>query len=152
MTMVFEQTLWTPYMKKTPWDFRDTDECPDWRFSATRIEIYGTEGLMFLSRHGGGAQVFDTDWNVVAHFPGRHPHDPHLDNFLECVRSRKRPTADIEEGHKSTTLCHAANISYRLGGRRLRLDGATETFVGDEQANRLVKRRGRKPWVMPESV
>ena len=152
LTMAFELTLWTPYMKKTPWDFRDSDGYPDWRFSATRIEVYGTQGLMMLSRHGGGAQVFDNDGNVVAEFPGRHPHDPHLDDFFECVRTRKAPNAPILEGHLSTNLCHLANISYRLGGRRLQWDGEAEQFVGDEQANKLLKRRGRKPWVIPEKV
>jgi predicted dehydrogenase len=152
MTLAFELTLWTPYMKKTPWDFRDTDEFPNWPFNATRVEVYGTKGLMMMGRHGGGWQVFGSDGQVVADGPGRHPHNPHLDNFLECVRTRERPTADIEEGHKSTVLCHLANISYRLGGRRLKFDGETERFIDDKEANDLVKRKYRKPWVIPDEV
>ncbi|HJN15586.1 MAG TPA: Gfo/Idh/MocA family oxidoreductase [Armatimonadota bacterium] len=152
LIMSFELTLWTPYMKKTPWDFRDTDGVPDWRFSATRIEIYGTKGIMFMSRHGVGAQVFDPDGKVVAEFPGRHPHNPHIENFLDCVRTRKAPNAPIDEGHYSTNLCHLANISLRMGGRRLEWDGEEEQFIGDAAANKLLKRRGRKPWIIPDEV
>lgn len=152
MTMTFELTLWTPYMKKTPWDFRETDEFPNWRYSATRVELYGTRGLMMMSRHGGGWQVFGPDWEEVASGPGRRPLSHHLDNFFECVRSRRLPNADIEEGHLSTVLCHLGNISYRLGGRKLKFDGATETFGDDREANRLVKRKYRKPWVIPNRV
>ena len=55
---------------------------------------------------------------------GFEGHDPHLRNFLACVRSGDRPNADIEEGHKSTLLCHLGNIAYRTG-HTLNLDPAT---------------------------
>ncbi|MGQ9731945.1 MAG: Gfo/Idh/MocA family protein [Candidatus Zipacnadales bacterium] len=152
LTMVTELALWTPYMKKEEWAHRDLPDFPNWTFDATRVEVFGTKGLMYIGRHGGGYQVFDADWKVIAEGPGRHPHDPHINNFFECMRTRKRPNADIEEGHKSTILCHLGNISYRVGGRRLYFDAATETFLNDEEANRLVKRQGRKPWVIPEEV
>jgi len=84
--------------------------------------------------------------------PGRHPHTPHIDNFFECVETRKLPKADIEEGHRSTLLCQMGNISYRLGGRRLRFDGKTESFIDEDRANKLIKRRYREPWVVPEKV
>ncbi|UCD30142.1 MAG: Gfo/Idh/MocA family oxidoreductase [Planctomycetota bacterium] len=152
LTMVFELTLWTPYMKKTQWNFRDTDQFPNWRYSATKVEVYGTKGLMMMSRHGGGWQVFDADGKEVASAPGRHPHSPHLDNFFECVESRKQPSADIEDGHISTVLCHLGNISYRLGGRKLLFDGKSEKFINDNEANMYLKRVPRKPWVIPEKV
>jgi hypothetical protein len=50
-----------------------------------------------------------------------------------------------------TLLCHYGNIAYRLG-RKLKIDPRTEGFIGDEEANRLVKRTYRKPWVEPEVV
>ncbi len=152
LTMTFELTLWTPYMQKTPWDFRNTDEFPNWRFNATRIEVYGTKGLMMMGRHGGGWQVFGTDQQVAAEGPGRRPLDEHLDDFFDCCRSRQRPNADIEEGHISAALCHLGNVSYRLGGRRLSFDAGTESFGDDREANRLLKRTYRKPWVIPEKV
>jgi predicted dehydrogenase len=75
----------------------------------------------------------------------------HLRNFLACVRDRKRPNADIEEGHKSTRLCHLGNIAYRVG-RVLHFDAATETIHGDSEANRLLGRTYREPFVVPEKV
>ncbi len=152
MTMVFELTLNTPYMEKMPWELRDGDTYPNWTFDGMRIELYGSKGLMFFERHGGGWQVFAEGRKKIAERNDRHPHIAHLKNFFDCVESRKRPNADIEEGHRSTLLCQTANISYRLGGRRLEFDGKTERFVGDEEANKLIRRTYREPWVVPEQV
>jgi len=150
MTMVFELTLFTPYMSKTPWDFRNTDGYPYWPQNATRVEIYGTKGLMLFGRHGGGWQVFQKDGKVVADHPGRRPLDQHFDNFFECVKTRKRPNAEIEECHRSTLLCQLGNISYRLKGRKLRFDGANEAILNDTEAGDHAKRVGRKPYEIPE--
>ena len=152
MTMTFELTLWTPYMKKISPQVRDSDLLPDWPFCATRIEVYGTKGLMMMGRHGGGWQVFGTDDKELTRMYGRHPIVEHLDDFFACIKSRQRPNGDIEEGHMSTVLCHLGNISYRVGGRKLYFDAETETFAGDKEANQLVKRVYRKPWVIPEKV
>jgi len=152
LTMTFELTLWTPYMRKTSMKRRDLDEFPNWPFSATRIELYGTKGLMMMSRHGGGWQAFDTKAKVAAEHHGRRPGDHHIANFFDCVRSRKRANADVEEGHLSTVLCHLGNISYRVGGRRLAFNAKTERFVDDDEANRLVKRGGRPPYAIPEDL
>jgi len=152
LLMAFELTLWTPHMIKTPWDFRNTDGFPEWRTNATQIEIHGTAGMMKFSRHGGGWQAWDPDGRLIAQEPGRHPHGPHIDNFLACVASRRRPNADIEEGHRSTVLCALANISYRLGGRKLVFDAETESLVGDAEASRYLKRTYRSPWAVPERV
>ena len=67
------------------------------------------------------------------------------------MKDRKRPNADIEDGHKSTRLCHLGNIAIRVG-RVLRFDGATETITGDAEASKLLGRAYRKPFVMPEKV
>jgi predicted dehydrogenase len=151
LTMVFEQTLWTPYQKKTPIAFRDLDDLPNWRFSGTRIEIYGSREMMFLSRHGGGWQTFGEDGNPVRTQPGRFTNLEHIANFLDCMRSRKRPAADIEEGHLSTLLCHYGNLAYRCG-RKLKIDSRTQGFVDDAEANVLIKRTYRAPWTVPEVV
>ena len=152
LTMTFELTLWTPYMKKIPPEVRDSDLLPDWPFCATKVEVYGTKGLMMMGRHGGGWQVFGLDDQEVARQPGRQALKEHFDNFFECIKSRQRPNGDIEEGHMSTVLCHLGNISYRVGCRKLQFDAASETFGDDKEANRLVKRTYRKPWVVPEKV
>jgi predicted dehydrogenase len=151
LTMAFEQTLWTPYQQKTPFNLRGRDVLPKWPFSGTRVEIYGSKQWMMLGRHGDGWEVFDGDFKSVAHHFGRQSDNDHVANFLDCIRSRKKPNADIEELHHSTLLCHYGNIAYRLG-RKLKIDPETEGFTGDEEANRLVKRTYRKPWVVPEIV
>jgi len=152
LTLLFELTLWTPYMKKTPMDIRMSDKFPNWPFSSTKIEIYGTKGVMMLGRHGGGWQVFGPDWRGETKEYGREPTAEHIENFIRSIRSRKRPNADIEKGHLSTLLCHLANISYRVGNRKLLFDPAAERFVNDPEADRLLKRTYRKPWVVPEKV
>jgi predicted dehydrogenase len=72
----------------------------------------------------------------------------HVRNFLDCVRDGKTPNADIEEGHKSTRLCHLGNIAYRTG-RTLNFDAATETFKDDPAANKFLGREYRKGFELP---
>ena len=74
-----------------------------------------------------------------------------MQNFLDCIRSGRRPNADIEEGHKSTRLCHLGNIAFRTG-HTLRFDAKTETMSGDAEANRLLGRTYRKGFVLPEKA
>ena len=100
---------------------------------------------MFFSRHGGGWQAFDSDIREIASYPGRHPHAPHIDNFFDCVVSRATPNADIEEGHRSTVLCHLGNIAMRLG-RKIRWDPETETCPDDPEATAMLRRPYRAPW------
>ena len=78
---------------------------------------------------------------------------PHIRNFLHAVRSGNKDdlTADIEVGFMSNILPHLANISCRLG-RKLKFDGGKEKFVGDKEANRMLTRKYRKPYVVPERV
>lgn len=71
--------------------------------------------------------------------------DNHLANWVECIRTRKRPIADVEIGHRSTTMCHLGNIA-RWTGRKLRWDPEKETFVGDDEANGLLERPMRAPY------
>jgi hypothetical protein len=68
----------------------------------------------------------------------------HVRDFLDCVRSRRRPIAPIEHGHRSISIAHMGNIAMQLG-RPLRWDPRTETF-DDETANRLRSRAYRQPW------
>ena len=81
------------------------------------------------------------------------PEVGHFENFIDCVRSRKREDlhCEIEQGHLSTSLCHLANIAY-FTNRKLVFDPATETFTGDDEANKFLKREYREPFVVPEQV
>ena len=156
MVMTFELTLYTPYMLKTDGFLRDNDMFPYWPQNATRIELYGTEGLMCVGRHGGGWQVYirpkDRQPVVRDQMYGRFPDPDHKENFIQCIRSRELPNADALEGHLSALLIHYANISYRLGGQKLVIDPATEQIVGNEAAMGLFKRSYREPWVVPDEV
>jgi predicted dehydrogenase len=72
----------------------------------------------------------------------------HMLDFLSAVDTRGRPVADIEEGYISTTSCILANLALTLG-RTLRWDPKAGTVIGDEEANQLLKRPYRAPWVHP---
>jgi len=157
LVLTFELTLTTPYMLKSDMEMRNSSDIyPYWPQNAERIEIYGSEGLMFLGRHGCGYQVYGRPHQrkpvLVTQEHGTFPDPEHQQNFIECVRSRKKPNADIEEGHRSTLMCQLANISYRLGGQKLVLDKATERCVNNDAANAMLKREYRPSFVIPEQV
>jgi predicted dehydrogenase len=71
--------------------------------------------------------------------------DDHGRNWLDCIRDRKLPIADVEIGHHSATVCHLANLGYQLR-RTLNWDPAKEKFAGDDEANGLLNRVPRDPW------
>ena len=145
-TLLFEAALWTSYQKKTPSELRDTDDMPNWPFNGTRIEIFGDGGFMYFGRHGDGWQAFDNDGKVARSVPGKQADREHIENFINCIRSRATPIANAEQGHQSVLLCHLADIAWRTGDRKLKFDEKTETFPGDGDANRLLGRTYRDPW------
>lgn len=69
----------------------------------------------------------------------------HHANWLNAIRTRKRPSSDEEIGHRSASLGHVANVAFKLG-RSLQWDPVKEEFLGDEEANRLRSRAMRQPW------
>ena len=82
---------------------------------------------------------------------GDHESIPHIQNFFDCMRSRQRPNADVETGHRATNLCHLVNIC-RTVQRKLQWDPEAEQFLSDEQANKLLTRPRRKGYVLPVVV
>jgi predicted dehydrogenase len=107
--------------------------------------FYGTEGTLIVDGRG---------WRVFPKSGGEGPSAPagrfqHERNFLECMRSRQKPVADIEIGRLSTTLTHLGNISHHLK-RDVRFDPATETFNGDKEANAMLRKRYRKGYELPK--
>ncbi len=74
-----------------------------------------------------------------------YPSKNHWENFIECVQTRQRPAQNIEVGHRSTTLCHLANIAMELD-RPVRWDPDKEIFPGDPEANAKLDRPKRAPW------
>lgn len=75
----------------------------------------------------------------------------HMENWMNCMRTREKPVADVEIGHRSITIAHLANIARYLG-RRLQWDPEKEIFVGDEEANQLVERPQRPGYELPREV
>jgi len=73
----------------------------------------------------------------------------HWKNFLAAIATRGKPVADIEQGYISSASCILANIAMQLG-RTLSWDPKNVQVVGDEEANRLLRRPYRRPWVHPE--
>ncbi len=69
----------------------------------------------------------------------------HVRNFLDCIKSRQKPNADVEDGHRTITACHLANLSLRLK-RRIQWDPETEQIIGDKDASRYLVRPYRKSW------
>ena len=116
---------------------------------------------MCFGRHGGGWQVFEGDARVrqskaVVSEPAKLKFgsiiDVHFEDFLSCIRTRNKPKADVEEVHRSMALCHLANISYRIGNRSLKYDGAAERFIDDAEADKYLKANYRRPWIVPDKV
>ncbi|MDR3229526.1 MAG: Gfo/Idh/MocA family oxidoreductase [Puniceicoccales bacterium] len=143
----------TGYMTKTPGKVRqDKRLFPTWRNNSTRTEIYGTKGLMFLGRHGGGWQVLGPKNEIVAEDGGVMPDREHQLNFIESLRTRKAPNGEVEQCHRSATLIHLGNIAYRVGNKHLLFDGKAEHFTNNEDANVLARGTYRKGYEIPEKV
>jgi predicted dehydrogenase len=119
--------------------------------------FYGSEGYMMSSdgykahmgREGKEAGAFEGELPAV----GGTGEGNHFQNFIDAVRSRKveDQNAPVLAGHLSAALCHLANISYRLR-RSLTFDPEKEKFVGDDEANKLLTRNYREPFVIPDKV
>lgn len=160
LTMLLEASLWSPYMHRIV-HLKDKTRFPDWPFCSTKIEICGSHGTMCFGRHGGGWQVFEGDESVrqtkaVVSEPALVKFgsiiNEHFEDFFNCIRTRNKPKADVGQGHISMVACHLANISYRVGNRKLKFNGETERFVNDTEADKYLKANYRKPWVIPQEV
>jgi len=73
---------------------------------------------------------------------------PHIQNWLDCIKSRELPNADVEVGHRSITVCHLANITRELG-RKVQWDPIAEQFIDDAEANQLLDRPRRTGFKLP---
>jgi len=118
------------------------------------LVFHGTKASLSIMRNG--YQIIPETWRkkeapeVEAQSVKPSTNDStarHIRNFLDCVKSRQRPIADVEEGHRTAIMCHLGNIATRLG-RSLQWDAAKEQIVGDKEANSMLQRPYRKPWVL----
>ncbi len=136
----FEQRLWNRYRMEG---------------SENTVAVYGDQGMAQVGRWQGGHhefRVFDNAGKLI--HSDREPSPDfnyHARNFIDCIKSRQAPTADIEAGHLSTVLCHLGNIVARTG-RAIRYDARAERVVEDAEAQRLVSREYRTHWSTPKGV
>ncbi len=138
---------------------------PEYPWGAT---LYGSQGTLRLSVQKWDFQPLDKKSKPlsqdVVYELEQYPEDKtekdlekhvapavrnHMKDFLRCIETRERPISDIEQGHISSSSCILANISMQLG-RTLNWDPKTHTVVGDDEANRLLQRPYRKPWLHPD--
>jgi predicted dehydrogenase len=135
--MVWEMRIWNPY---------GMDEMEN------GVAVYGTEGMVHIGRYNRkwGFKVFDKAGKMVLHDDTMDP-ELHQRNFVESVRSRQPPSADIAIGHMTAVHVHLANIVARTG-RNLRFDQESETVLADAEANTYVKRAYRTHWATPKMV
>ncbi len=117
------------------------------------VLFFGSKG--YLSVHNGGYNLYMGEDHKMT--KERKPEGDstyaHFDNFLKAVKTRnyKDLNCDIEVGHISAAMCHLANISYRVGDK-VNFKTVTERFVGNDEANRLLTRDYRAPYVVPDQV
>ena len=127
--------------------------------------IYGSKGWMHLKHQAFRTYLgqddeegprFSVDRNdptvdktAIQEFKGLD--HPHMQNFIDCVRSRKPEdlNAEVREGFLSSSIGLLGNIAYRTG-RTLEFDGEAEKFVNDDEANKCLTREYREPYVLPE--
>ena len=132
----YEQRLWNPY---------GLEACDN------GVAVYGDRAVAQFGHFRGkpwGFRVFD-DKNQLVHedqHEGGSIDVPHARDFLDCVKSRRRPRVEIEDGHLSTALAHLGNIVARTG-RSVQVSG--EAIAGDPEADALTRRGYRRHWSTP---
>jgi len=114
------------------------------RFGSCPVRFEGEDGWVETG-DSGEMETHPASLMRERQFRKGYPIDNHARNFLDCVKTRQQPVSNADVAHHSITACHAANICMRLG-RKVKWDPANETFIGDEEANRLRSRAYREPW------
>ena len=138
--LMYEMRIWNPY---------------EMEGQGNGVAVYGTNGFIHIGRWNRewGYKVYD-DKGKLALDQSKNENDmddAHPRNFLDCVKSRNAPNAEIEIGHTSSTLCHLGNIVARAN-RSIKFDPASETITGDSEASKLLRREYRKHWSVPKNV
>jgi len=107
------------------------------------ITFHGEQGTLVID--GSGYRILDLKNKEVARGTGSGSDALHVANFLDCIRRGGRPNADIEEGHKSTLLCHLGNIAYRVR-RVLHTSEKDGKILHDDEAMQFWSREYRPGW------
>ena len=135
-SIVWEERLWTPYTRQR---------------SEQTMVFYGTKGRAEKGRWASGHyafRIFDADEQLI-HYEQEPSQEtgiiPHIQNFIDCVRTRQKPNADVETAHISTSICHLGNVLVR-SGHNIRFDPATETIPSNPEAGQYLSREYRDHW------
>lgn len=135
--------------------FGQYEACKNPVLSRGAIEMRGTDGTLHIDNSGSFAIVPEIGGQFQEPGPRMEPLEEkepdrqmdlhHTRNFPDCIKSRQRPTADIEIGHRSTTFCLLSNISLAT---RLRLDwdADREVITNNDEANQLLHYEYRASW------
>ncbi len=118
--------------------------------------FYGTKGTFHMGWRDGWTFYPADSKQAIVHQDAQHQEpDGHSikllwSDFIDAIESGERPTCDIEIGHLATNMSLLGMLSYNLG-RSIRWDGANEKIIGDEDANKLLRREYRGPWKYPSA-
>ncbi|NQT16456.1 MAG: Gfo/Idh/MocA family oxidoreductase [Planctomycetes bacterium] len=135
--LVYEQRIWTPYVQ---------ENCED------GCTFYGDEGYLTIDMQKGW-QLFGQKNVLRKEAQGKYDTGDHAADFLDAIRTDRRPNAGIEIGHLSATLAHLGNILARTGRQQLTFDPKTEQIVNAPDANALTRRSYREAhWAVPQNA
>jgi predicted dehydrogenase len=136
--LMFEMRIWNPYAMEGV---------------ENGVAVYGGDGMVHIGKwdRQWGYKVFDAKGKMVKHEQGQGEDEAHLRNFIDCVRSRKAPNAEIEIGIRSVAHCHLANLVARTG-RTVRFDPATGLAIGDSDIVKMNGREYRAHWSRPHGA
>jgi predicted dehydrogenase len=151
---IFNDDMETPDTQIVTWEFPKTClvyEHRIWTDHPTEgekfgIAFYGEKGTLIIDVKGW--RVEDNDSKVGR--KGADGQAKHVQNFLDCIKSRGKPNADIELLHQSTRLCHLGNIAHRVG-KKLAFNASSERFT-DNDANALLTREYSNRFELPSQV
>ncbi len=155
----------TPDTQQVIWEFDDFSMVWEHALGVGRgpearehgVQFHGNDGVLVVDRNGWevhsetdridkSVREFRSRGKPRHNIRGRGAyHLGHVQDFVDCMRSRERPRSDVEIGHDSMIACHLGNIAYRLG-RRVQWDPDRERIVDDPEAGRMVRTSYRKPW------
>lgn len=107
--------------------------------------FYGDKGTLVVDR--GGWKVYDQKEAATSGTSDQAT--THHRNFIDCIKTREKPTSDIEIGHISSALCHLGNVAYRAG-HEIQYDAKSNRVIDDPRANELLGREYRQAWELPQ--
>lgn len=123
------------------------------------VQFHGESGVLVVDRQGWEVypetdridkplRVFKSAGMPRNNIRKDDMHERHVQDFIDCMRSRRRPRSDVEIGHNSMIACHLGNAAFRLG-RRVDWDVEQEKPRGDKEAEELMRPNYRAPWKLP---